>query len=150
MTLPNIPRPPVLSGFLKPRATLFKMAGVTVLILLLLIPLGMIRSVLNERLGRRNEAVADITSGWGREQSVIGPVLVVPYRYSTRSWKEQPGVGGRIEKVEVVETAVANAYFLPSKLAIEGALDPGRLHRGIYEAVAVRGEAPRFRRVCDA
>lgn len=127
-------------AFLKRCATLFKMAGVTILILLLLIPLGMIRSVLQERLGRRNEAVAEITSSWGREQSIIGPVLIVPYRYSFKSWKEQPTAGGKIEKVEVVETAVVNAYFLPSTFAIDAAIKPTRLHRGIYQAVVYTGK----------
>ena len=110
------------------------------LILLLLIPLGMIRSVLGERLERRNEAVADITSSWGKEQNIIGPVLIVPYRYSIKSWKEQPVAGGKSEKVEVVETAVANAYFLPSTLAIEGDFQPSRLRRGIYQAVVYTGK----------
>ncbi len=135
----NIPRIPSISAFLKRCATLFKMAGVTLLILLLLIPLGMIHSVLRERLDRRNEAVAEIMSSWGREQTIIGPVLIVPYRYSFKSWKEQPASGGKIEKAEVVETAVANAYFLPSTLAIDGDIKPTRLRRGIYQAVVYTG-----------
>lgn len=126
-------------AFLKRCATLFKMAGVTMLILLSLIPLGMIRSVLGERWERRNGAVAEITSSWGREQSIVGPVLIVPYRYAVKSWKERPGAEGRIEKVEVVETAVANAYFLPAKLAIDGDIKPTRLRRGIYQAVVYDG-----------
>jgi inner membrane protein len=140
MNEPNIPRIPALAAFLKRCATFFKMAGVTLLILLLLIPLNMIRSVLRERLERRDAAVTDITSSWGREQSIIGPVLIVPYRYSIRSWKEQPNASGKIEKVEVVETTVANAYFLPSMLAIQGTIIPSRLHRGIYEAVVYSGK----------
>lgn len=136
----NISRIPFLSAFLKRCATSFKLAGVALLILLLLIPLGMIDSVLSERLGRRNEAVAGITSSWGSEQTIIGPVLIVPYRYSFKSWKEQPGAGGKIEKVEVVETAVANAYFLPAALATEGSIQPSRLRRGIYEAVVYTGK----------
>jgi inner membrane protein len=136
----NTPRIPFLSAFLKRCATSFKLTGVALLILLLLIPLGMIDSVLSERLGRRNEAVAGITSSWGSEQSIIGPVLIVPYRYSFKSWKEQPGAGGKIEKVEVVETAVANAYFLPAALATEVAIQPSRLRRGIYEAVVYTGK----------
>jgi hypothetical protein len=59
-------------------ATTFRIAGVTVLILLLLIPLQMVRSILRERLGRRDEAVSNITASWGREQRLIGPVLIVP------------------------------------------------------------------------
>ncbi|MCY2924222.1 MAG: cell envelope integrity protein CreD [Planctomycetota bacterium] len=114
---------------------MFKMAGVALLILLLLAPLAMIRSVLQERLGRRNEAVANITSGWGGDQTIIGPVLIVPYRYAVRTWKEQAAAGGKIERVEVVGSAVANAYFLPAAMKIDGALDPAELHRGIYRAV---------------
>ena len=134
----NAPIPPRLS-FLSRHATLFKMAGVTILILLLLIPLSMIRSVLEERLNKRNEAVAEITSSWGREQRLVGPVLIVPYRYSFRSWKELPATGGKIEKVEVVETAVANACFLPATLAIDGAIEPRQLRLWIYQAVVYSG-----------
>ncbi len=127
-------------AFLKRRATIFKMAGVAVLILLLLIPLGMVRSVLSERLGRRNQAVTDITSSWGSDQKLVGPVLIVPYRYRAKSWKEQPTVGGKIEKVEVVEMLTANAYFLPASLAVSGDIKPMQLRRGIYHAVVYTGK----------
>ena len=140
MNTPNISILSSFSNFLKRRAIFFKMAGVTILILLLLIPLGMIHSVLRERLERRNEAVVEITSVWGREQSIIGPVLIVPYRYSFKSWKEQPGADGKIEKVEVVETAIANAYFLPASLTIYGDIKPTQLRRGIYQAVVYSGK----------
>jgi inner membrane protein len=140
MNEPISPRISSFSTFLKRCGTLFKMIGVTLLILLLLIPLGMIHSVLRERLGRRNEAVTDITSSWGKAQNIIGPVLIVPYRYSFKSWKEMPTVGGKIEKVEVVETAVDNAYFLPSILAISGDITPTHLRRGIYQAVVYSGK----------
>jgi inner membrane protein len=128
------------SGFLKRRALFFKMAGVMILTLLLLIPLVMIQSVLHERLERRNEAVAEITSIWGREQNIIGPVLIVPYRYSFKSWKEQLSATGKMEKAEVVETAVANAYFLPATLDVAGEINPKQLRRGIYQAVVYSGE----------
>jgi len=127
-------------SFLKRCATIFKMAAVVVLILLLLIPLNMVRSVLHERLARRNEAVANITSSWGRDQRLVGPILIVPFRYAVKSWKEQPTAGGRIEKVEVVDQVTANAYFLPTNLAITGDITPKQLHRGIYEAVVYTGK----------
>lgn len=139
----NETKPPVIaeaSSFLKRWSTTFKMIGVAVLILLLLIPLGMVRSVLRERLGRRNEAVTDITSSWGRDQKLVGPVLIVPYRYAAKSWKEQPGAGGKIEKVEVVDLVTANAYFLPTNLVVTGDVQPMRLRRGIYQAVVYTGK----------
>ncbi|HLP75686.1 MAG TPA: cell envelope integrity protein CreD [Candidatus Paceibacterota bacterium] len=135
----NLPRIPSPMPFLKRCATVFKMAGVAILLLLLLIPLGMIRSVLSERWERRNQAVEEITSSWGREQQIVGPVLIVPYRYAFKSWKERPIADGKIEKVEVIETAVANAYFLPAKVAIDGDIKPTHLRRGIYQAVVYDG-----------
>jgi len=136
----NIPRIPAFSAFLKRCATPFKMIAVTLLTLLLLIPLGMIQSVLRERLDRRNEAVTEITSKWGKDQSIVGPVLIVPYQYPIKSWKEKPTTNGGYERVEVTEMALASAYFLPAKLAIDGTVDPMRLRRGIYQAVVYSGK----------
>jgi len=140
MNLPSTSIFSPITNFLKRRAIFFKMAGVTILILLLLIPLGMIHSVLSERLERRNDAVAEITSVWGREQNIVGPVLIVPYRYKFKAWKEQPAANGKIEKVEVVETAVAKACFLPAALNVTGDIQPTQLRRGIYQAVVYSGK----------
>jgi inner membrane protein len=129
-----------IGNFFQRRAILFKIVGVAILILLLLIPLNMIRSVLSERLRHRDNAVAEVTSVWGREQDIIGPVLIVPYRYSYKTWKEQPGPSGRIEKVEVIETATGRASFLPARLAISGEINPSKLRRGIYDAVVYSGK----------
>lgn len=115
-----------------------KLIAIVVLILVLLIPLSMITSTLKERLTRRNEAVTDITSAWGNEQILVGPVMVVPYRYTYKTLKDTV-VKGVVSKVEVVETATANAWFLPEQLAVDGAIQPEKLHRGIYDAVVYRG-----------
>ncbi|NLF39444.1 cell envelope integrity protein CreD, partial [bacterium] len=102
------------------------------------IPLVMIRAVLEERKERRNSAVNEISSTWGGPQTVVGPVLVIPYHYRVDVWKDQV-VNGKREQVSVTETRTANAYFLPATLDIEGALDPSTLHRGIYDAVVYKG-----------
>jgi len=121
-------------------STIFKLIGVGVLILLLLIPLAMITGVLNERLSRRNEAVAEITSSWGREQNVIGPVLGIPFQYRFKAVKEITAAAGKVERREVEETAVANAYFLPETLSVSGDVQTQKLHRGIYEAGVFRAQ----------
>src|SRR5947208_8844310 len=66
-------------SFGKRYGTMIKCLGVGALVLVRLIPLAMITGVLRERLQRRNEAVAAITSSWGGEQNVIAPVLGIPY-----------------------------------------------------------------------
>jgi inner membrane protein len=73
------PLPKSQPSFGRRHSTIIKLLGVGALVLVLLIPLIMITGVLSDRLSRRNEAVADITSSWGREQNVIGPVLGVPF-----------------------------------------------------------------------
>jgi len=120
--------------------TIIKLIGVAVLVLLLLIPLGMITGVLNERLMRRNEAVADITSSWGREQNIVGPVLMIPYQYHFKTTKELPDKKGKMESREVEETALAWAYFLPESLNVTGDVQTQMLHRGIYDAAVFRAQ----------
>src|SRR6184192_4609251 len=98
------PLPKSQPSFGKRYSTMIKLLGVGALVLILLIPLTMITGVLNDRLQRRNEAVADITSSWGKEQSIIGPVLMVPYHYRFKTVKEVPGKDGKLEKREIEET----------------------------------------------
>jgi len=149
---PAVPATPRVSWSVDSRrkgsGTVVKMLTILVLVMLLLIPLGMIRSVLSERLQRRNEAVRNITSTWGSEQVICGPVLVVPYKQSRLTYTDQL-VNGQRERVAVTETSVAQAYFLPADLKITGDLAPSLLHRGIYEAVVYSGHlevAGRFAR----
>src|SRR5438309_10203575 len=134
------PLPKSQPSFGKRHSTIIKLLGVGALVLILLIPLLMITGVLTDRLQRRNEAVADITSSWGKEQSVIGPVLGIPYQYKFKAVKEMPAPDGKMERREVEETATATAYFLPEKLNITGDVQTQMLHRGIYNAAVFRAQ----------
>src|SRR5689334_5883762 len=140
-TQPPPPLPKSQPSFGKRHRTIIKLIGVGVLVLLLLIPLAMITGVLSDRLQRRNEAVSDITSSWGKEQNVIGPVLGIPYQYRYKTMKEEDIGGGKVQRREVEETAVATAYFLPETLNIEGDVQTETRHRGIYDAVVYRANA---------
>src|ERR1043166_4410740 len=132
------PLPKTQPSFGKRYSPIVKLIGVGLLILLLLIPLGMITGVLSDRLNRRNEAVADISSSWGREQCAIGPVLMIPYQYRFKTVKEVTGKDGKVEKREVEENATGWAYFLPELLKVTGDAQTQMLHRGIYDAAVFR------------
>jgi len=134
------PLPKTQPSFTRRNTTIIKLLGVGALVLVLLIPLMMISGVLSDRLQRRNEAVADITSSWGQEQNVIGPVLGIPYTYRYKTVKEVPLGGDKVERREVEETATANAYFLPETLNIAGDVQTQTLHRGIYNAAVFRAQ----------
>lgn len=134
----SIPSSPYQKPFFKRFSTIFKMAAIAILILLLLIPLSMVGSVLQERLERRDAAVREITSTWGSEQVVMGPVLIIPFKRMQKTWKEQL-VNGRLENIETSEPVPHRAYFLPATFKAGGQLKPDRLHRGIYETVVYSG-----------
>jgi inner membrane protein len=139
--MPDAPPPlPKSQPFFSRRnSTVFKLLGVGALILLMLIPLLMIEGVLSDRLSRRNEAVADITASWGKEQNIIGPVLCVPYLSHGTVVRSVTLPDGRVETREVAETTVAIAYFLPETLDVTGDVQTQTLHRGIYDAAVFRG-----------
>lgn len=67
------------------RSLLLKTLVIAVLAIVLLVPVAMIRDLIGERQGRRNDAVQGIAEGWGKRQTIAGPYLAVPY---THSWIE--------------------------------------------------------------
>jgi inner membrane protein len=98
----------------------FKVLGIAVLALLMLIPLGQVNDLVREREGRASEATAQIASRWGGQQLVGGPVLVVPVRYQQQQGKE----------LVSMETTV---YLLPDRLAVHATLAPELRRYGLYE-----------------
>jgi len=130
---PNVAAP-------QPRRFAFtlKLIFIGTLALILLIPLSMVKSLLCERQARRDEAISGIAATWGGDQTLVGPVLVVPYRVPVKVRREQLS-DGHYKPVDEITYTTARACFLPTNMEVNGTLDPSRLHRGIYEAVVYRG-----------
>ncbi|OGF28190.1 hypothetical protein A2242_01125 [Candidatus Falkowbacteria bacterium RIFOXYA2_FULL_47_9] len=103
-----------------------KFAAVAFLVLLLLIPLGMIQVLVYEREARRDDAVREVSSKWGEEQTLAGPILSVPYKTYVTSIADN--------KTTATEQ-IAYAHFLPEKLNVTGEVFPEMRQRGIYDIV---------------
>jgi inner membrane protein len=102
--------------------------GLTVL---LLVPLAFISGLTNERERHRDEVVKDIAASSANEQQITGPLLVVPYVHTVRTWTDDPKTGQRVQR----ETEERGAlHFLPERLDVTGKLRTERRFRGIYEA----------------
>jgi inner membrane protein len=147
-TPPVIPPPIPSSGVaIVPRnfAIGLKLCAIGVLIGLLWIALLLIDGVRRERLGFREEARTEIAQTWGGEQTLAGPVLVVPFTYAAKTVREVNDSRGVPVRTEEVRTVRATAYFLPAELEVAGQLEPSLRQRGIftipvYETqLAVRG-----------
>lgn len=97
------------------------------LLLLLLIPLSQIESLMEERQQRSVTAVEEVSDKWSRQQTLAGPIVVLPYRATIETTNSK----GEKEVVQKIK----EAYFLPEKLQVIGTVEPGILHRGIFDVV---------------
>lgn len=98
-----------------------KLLFIAFLVLLLLIPMGMIENVIYERNHLYASAKQDIMNAWGREQTIGGPVLTLPYR---AVYTDDKGIK-RVRQ--------SLAHFLPEHLNVRGQLDSQTRYRGIYQ-----------------
>ena len=106
----------------------FTIGGIVLIALLLLIPTGMIKSIIYEREQTQREAIDEVSEKWGGAQTLQGPVLTIPY---TRYVKEIDKATGKETLVQITE----RLHVLPSKLDIQASVKPDRRHRGVYEIV---------------
>jgi len=73
LSIPGFPRPGFRVG---PTA---KIGLIGCLLILMLLPLELVRGVIADRQQYQEEALTGLRAAWGPAQSVLGPVLVVPY-----------------------------------------------------------------------
>lgn len=105
-----------------------KVTLIVVIGLLLLVPTVMIKGLIREREYTQRDAIAEVSSKWGREQTIAGPIISVPYT----KYMKQSSEKGTDEKIVQVKEYI---HFLPTELKITGNIIPDRRHRGIYEIV---------------
>lgn len=111
------------------RPLLFKFATIGGLILLLLIPIGMISSSIAERQATHKAVLLDIARSSSYRQTLVGPVLVVPYKKIERIWR----INEKKEKYLEESESVGQLYFLPEIYRVNGDLVTETRKRGIYE-----------------
>ncbi len=100
-----------------------KIFSVAFLVLILLIPASMVESLIHERQYRSADAITEVSSIWGKAQTLSGPIISIPYKKNYINEKKEI-----YEKIEF-------AHFLPEKLNINCLVEPEKRHRGIYEVV---------------
>jgi len=113
-------------GWLKESVTV-KLAFISFLILVLLIPSSMIGGLITERAGRQDEMEQDVSDKWSASQLIQGPVLVIPYK----SQHKEKDANGK----ETVKEVIENIYVLPTALNIKATVNTELLHRGMFETV---------------
>ena len=106
-----------------------KAAAVGLLTLLLLIPLGMINGTINERQAYRQQAIASVAASYAGPQTLLAPVVVLPYRVEVRSVRKDER-GAPQEFVEVLDR---QWVYFPRDTTLDAKLVPAKKHRGLHE-----------------
>lgn len=114
------------------RSITIKLVVIGILIGILMIPVSMIESLIYERQERQTEAINEVSSKWGEEQTITGLVLTIPYKAYT--YTNETDAATKITKVKVVESK-EYAHFLPELLKVNGNVSPESRYRGIYEVI---------------
>ncbi len=120
------------------KTLIFKTLIVLALALLICIPLGMISDTIDERGRFRQEAVASIAGTLVREQTITGPVLIIPYNdeYQEQVVKEEDGN----KKTETVTHLVRRTHLVfPDQLKIGSQIRTDRRYRGIHQVLVYGG-----------
>lgn len=107
------------------RAPLLRLVLLVIVILLLQIPLSIINSQIYERQSQKEFAVNEVTSKWGGKQSLLGPLLVVPYIDYTEHHDKQ----GKPYR----EAHKRFAGFLPEQLNVDAQVRHETRQRGLFE-----------------
>ena len=121
------------------KSLLVKTMMVIGLALIIYIPLIMIQSTISERIWFRNEAVRSIATDSVSTQTVVGPVLVIPY---TDEYEEAEDIGDtKVSRTRVVQRKLNKRLVLfPNDLKIKGSIETDHRYRGIHKVLVYSGQ----------
>ena len=107
----------------------FKFILIGIISLILLIPASWVKHLILERQSRSREVFNEISSVWGGNQSIKGPVLTIPFKTYYKNTE-----GKVFEEIK-------KAHFLPEKLSLQGDLSPEIRYRSIFKIVVYNANA---------
>ncbi|MES2129446.1 MAG: cell envelope integrity protein CreD [Pseudomonadota bacterium] len=120
------------------KALLFKVLAILGLVFALCIPLSLIQSTISERMAFRTEAINSIASDSVREQTLVGPILVVHY---AEDYDELVANDKDPAKKELVHRTERHSHFVfPNDLQVGGQIDTDRRYRGIHQVLVYTGQ----------
>lgn len=121
------------------KSLLFKTLMVIGLMLVIYIPLQLIQSTISERIRFRNEAVRSIAADSVNEQTLAGPVLIIPY---TDEYEEKEDISDiKSPKTKIVQRKLHKQLVLfPNDLQIKGTIDTDHRYRGIHKVLVYSGQ----------
>lgn len=105
------------------------------LVLVLVIALGSIRGLVHERMARSHEVRQDIARSTAGPQTLVGPILVVPFRLATRHQWIDPDTEALRTRLTYRDGSL---HLLPDSLRMTGTIRTEARRRGIFAANVYR------------
>jgi inner membrane protein len=102
---------------------IIKSAFIFLLFLGLIIPQFMIEGLIHERQALQQNVESDISSSWGGPQTIIGPVLAIPYRLKELTAEKKAYFSEHIQ------------YLSPESLQLKDSIDSDVRKYGIFSTV---------------
>jgi inner membrane protein len=109
------------------RSPVVKLAGIAILTMILVVPLLALSMLRGERSQRAAQVVQEVAGAWAGEQTVVGPILVLPYVTRVQEGNE----------LRTVRRALA---VMPETLRQTGEINVEHRRRGLFEVPVWRGE----------
>ncbi|MFY7997154.1 MAG: cell envelope integrity protein CreD [Candidatus Kapaibacteriota bacterium] len=113
-----------------------RMIIIAVLTLLMLVPVSFVESLIYEREARREEAIKEVSSKWGDAQTIMGPILELPYKTIVRQERQNDKGVATVFMEEITDYI----HILPENLTVTTVLTPEVRYRGIYEVILYRSK----------
>ena len=111
------------------KALLLKTGVILLITVVLLIAVSQISSVIAERKSYQTLAKQSIANSWTGKQSVIGPIISLPY---TIEWQEKRWSKDRKEMIPKTHFRRGVKYIIPESLHVDSVIDSDELYQGIY------------------
>lgn len=98
------------------------------LTLLMLIPVLFVMNLVTEREQRQKEVTTEISKKWAAPQTLSGPYIYLPYKYSST------GTDGKATSIH------KNLFLLPENLVVKGSIIPELRQRSIYSVLLYKSD----------
>ena len=127
--------PPTLPPPRSERSPGVKLVIAVLIAVALMVPLLMIYGLLWDRQQQAQTAQASIGQGWGGQQTIAGPVIVIPYRATETNTVTENG-----KDVTRTVNTIRNLYLSPQSNAADIVIKPEKRKKAIYETVVYESQ----------
>jgi inner membrane protein len=117
------------------RPFIFKVLGIFLLTILMSWAVSYVNSLIIERQSRQEDVKRNIAQSSAGTQTMIGPVLAVPYTEEYTEYNEEFNAAGIKILKPISKRASSVAYYLPENIELTGGFSNEYKKLGIYKAL---------------